>query len=74
MLLYELLYNVRTYIAIPIVNNYIAISFVEDANVVLATGDCPMIPLFASSACLMFHLIHCTQGFDLCNVTICSMI
>ena len=73
MLLFELLYNVRTYIAIPTVNNYIASSCVEDYNVILATRDCLMIPLFASSTCLMFYLTHRTSGFDLCDVTICSI-
>ena len=73
MLLYELLYNVRIYIAIPTVHNYIAISFIEDDNVILATGDCFMIPLFASYSCLMFYLIHCTSGFDLFDVAICSI-
>ena len=71
MLLYELLYNVRTYIVIPIVNKYIAISSVEDYNVILAAGDCLMIPLFASSTCLMFYLIHCIYRFDLCVFTSC---
>ena len=58
ILIYELLYNVRTYIVIPTIHKYIAISFVEDYNVILATGDCLMIPLFASSTCLVFYLIH----------------
>ena len=60
MLLYELLDNVRTYMVIPTINKYIAISSVEDYNVILATGDCLMIPLFASSICLLFYLMHCT--------------
>ena len=58
MLLYELLYNVKTYMVIPTINKYMAISSVEDYNVILATGDCLMIPLFASSTCLVFYLIH----------------
>ena len=71
MFIYELLYNVRTYIAIPMLNKYIAISSVEGYNVILATGDCLMIPLFASSTCVMIYLIHCTYRFNLCDVTIC---
>jgi hypothetical protein len=60
MLIYELLYDVRTYIVIPTINKYIAICSVEDYNVIFATGDCLMIPLFASSTCFMIYLIHCT--------------
>ena len=60
MLIYELLYNVKTYIVIPIMHKYIATSSVEDYNVILATGDGLMIPLCASSTCVMFYLIHCT--------------
>ena len=60
MLFSELLYNVRTYIVIPTINNYIVSSSVEDYNVILATGDCLTIPVFASSTCLMFYLIQCT--------------
>ena len=58
---------------IPTINKYMAISSVEDYNVILATGDCLMIPLFASSTCLVFYLIHWTYGFDLCDVTICGI-
>ena len=72
MWLYDLLCNVRTYIALPTIDNYIAITFAEVCTAILSTRDCLMIPLFASSTCLMFYLvfllkdlIHVTLGFDL---------